>query len=245
MGFWGDAACTVGLHKWQGWSYEKQNDCKQVQKCSRCSAVHKATQVVHLLGEWYYPEERNCTFVRKCQRCSHQESKLEHCWLPWAYLLDGSCEQERSCGRCPEKETRQAHSKWTEWSYNKADSCIMTRECERCKEPQEILEHVWGVWVYEGPKSCEQIRFCQRCQEREERYPMADGDHEAWSEWDYKNAFNCSVFEQHCLRCGKEKTDMRLPLHQWGEWRMVSADRAERRCRRCPESQTRYVELER
>jgi hypothetical protein len=244
MGFWRDAACFVGLHKWLDWTYRTGSDCTQIQKCSGCGTAHADTRVVHVLADWRYPREGDCRQTRPCTRCSHVEDRTEHAWPSWQYQADGSCAQSRVCTRCGNPASRTSHEAWARWEYRTVGSCKLTRECERCHEVEEDVEHTWGVWAYEGPKTCTQVRFCERCHQREESEPQSHDEHEGWGDWQYKYEANCEVFERRCVRCGRNHTDKRLPRHHWGEWERLSTTQARRLCLRCIKSEWRDIQTQ-
>ncbi len=235
MGFFGHAACAIGIHKWLPWAYKEPTKCMQIEKCARCGKIPDETRVVHIFGDWSYVTEADCSMQRVCSRCANVESRTQHVWPGWSYVREHSCDLQRICGRCGATETSHAHAGWTDWEYKTLGSCVLTRGCTRCAEKEKTEEHSMGGWTYEAPKSCTQIRFCERCHKKDIKFTTGEEDHEEWGDWQYRNKQGYTSFERYCLRCGKWDFRSGDPIHVWGDWQPTSPGRGKRSCQRCRE----------
>jgi hypothetical protein len=155
--------CALGFHTGD-WRYVKDQQCEQVQVCSRCKAENR--QVVHIWQAWQYLSSKSCEMIRKCGRCRQEENKVEHAWAAPVYEAPGSCVQVRPCSRCREKSSAGVTHTWDSWSYEIHGQCTQVSTCSRCRANgmQKRISHNWGDW-YKSQFYAAPVRVCRRCGE--------------------------------------------------------------------------------
>jgi hypothetical protein len=155
--------CALGFHTGD-WRYVKDQQCEQIQVCSRCKA--KTRQVVHIWQPWRYLASELCEMSRKCGRCREEEKKVEHTWTAPVYEAPGSCVKVRPCSRCREKSSAGVTHKWDSWSYESHGQCTQVSTCSRCGTigMEKKISHDWGDW-YKSKFYAAPVRVCRRCGE--------------------------------------------------------------------------------